>query len=72
MNAAVADLRKYDTLNWYREWAVKEGFAIIDVNFPIHIDANEADELNYDKELENAKHASERAELAVYLWENYI
>lgn len=32
----------------------------------------EVDELDSDKELENAKHMAERAELAIYLWENYI
>lgn len=24
-------------MTWYREWAIKAGFAIIDVNFPNHI-----------------------------------
>ncbi|KAL8806972.1 MAG: hypothetical protein Q9182_000953 [Xanthomendoza sp. 2 TL-2023] len=63
----------YDTLSWYREWAINAGFAIIDVNFPNHIaDTNDTDELNNDTELENAKRAAERAELAIYLWENYI
>lgn len=33
----ITDMCKYDTLNWYRDWAIKEGFAIIDVNFPNHI-----------------------------------
>ncbi|KAI4096168.1 MAG: hypothetical protein LQ344_001231 [Seirophora lacunosa] len=71
--ARLADAEVYDTLNWYRDWAIKEGFAIIDVNFPNHIaDSDDADELDYDKELEIAKHLAERAELAIYLWENYI
>ncbi|KAL8808860.1 MAG: hypothetical protein Q9200_003942 [Gallowayella weberi] len=69
----LADAELYDTLTWYREWAINAGFAIIDVNFPNHIaDASDTDELTYDKELENAKRAAERAELAIYLWENYI
>ncbi|KAL8933811.1 MAG: hypothetical protein Q9211_005572, partial [Gyalolechia sp. 1 TL-2023] len=67
------DTELNDTLNWYRQWAFKEGFAIIDVNFPNHVaDADELDELDSDKELEYAKHMAERAELAIYLWENYI
>ncbi|KAI4140169.1 MAG: hypothetical protein LQ341_003942, partial [Variospora aurantia] len=88
--ARLADAELYDTLNWYRDWAIKEGFAIIDVNFPNHIadsdvrpaplsstctsdpSLQDVDELDYDKELETAKHLAERAELAVYLWENYI
>ncbi|KAL9022133.1 MAG: hypothetical protein Q9185_000751 [Variospora sp. 1 TL-2023] len=71
--ARLTDAELYDTLNWYRDWAIKEGFAIIDVNFPNHIaDSDDVDELDYDKELETAKHLAERAELAVYLWENYI
>ncbi|KAL8959647.1 MAG: hypothetical protein Q9193_003527, partial [Seirophora villosa] len=88
--ATITNVYKYDTLNWYRDWAIKEGFAIIDVNFPNHIadsdvrsapphfhgrsdlSLQDADELDYDKELETAKHLAERAELAIYLWENYI
>ncbi|KAL8996148.1 MAG: hypothetical protein Q9188_006635 [Gyalolechia gomerana] len=69
----LADTELNDTLNWYRQWAFKEGFAIIDVNFPNHVaDIDEVDELDSDKELEHAKHMAERAELAIYLWENYI
>lgn len=69
----LADTELNDTLNWYRQWAIKEGFAIIDVNFPNHIaDTDDVDELDSDKELENAKHMAERCELAIYLWENYI
>ena len=30
------------------------------------------DELNYDKDYEQAKRIAERNELAIYLWENYI
>ncbi|KAI4203927.1 MAG: hypothetical protein LQ350_001549 [Teloschistes chrysophthalmus] len=63
----------YDTLSWYREWAINEGFALIDVNFPNHhYDIDDMDSLTYDKEAEIAKRDRERAELAIYLWENYI
>ncbi|KAL8946932.1 MAG: hypothetical protein Q9222_006735 [Ikaeria aurantiellina] len=34
--------------------------------------ARDTDELDYDKDLEYAKRVAERAELAIYLWENYI
>ncbi|KAL8903630.1 MAG: hypothetical protein Q9207_003805, partial [Kuettlingeria erythrocarpa] len=69
----LADAELYDTLTWYRDWAIKEGFAIIDVNFPNHVDAvDDVDAFDHDKDLEQAKHAAERAELAIYLWENYI
>ncbi|KAL8944947.1 MAG: hypothetical protein Q9216_000108 [Gyalolechia sp. 2 TL-2023] len=69
----LADTELNDTLNWYRQWAIKEEFAIIDVNFPNHVaEIDDVDELDSDKELEHAKHMAERAELAIYLWENYI
>ncbi|KAL8693098.1 MAG: hypothetical protein Q9218_002022, partial [Villophora microphyllina] len=69
----LADAELYDTLSWYREWAINEGFAIIDVNFPNHIaDADGVNKLDYDRDFELAKRDAERAELAVYLWENYI
>ncbi|KAI4242663.1 MAG: hypothetical protein L6R40_003884 [Gallowayella cf. fulva] len=80
----LADAEVYDTLNWYRERAINAGFAIIDVNFPNHVadadvcslviqnQAADEDVLNYDREVENAKRIAERAELAIYLWENYI
>ncbi|KAL8729225.1 MAG: hypothetical protein Q9166_004846 [cf. Caloplaca sp. 2 TL-2023] len=69
----LADAELYDTLTWYREWAIKEGFAIIDVNFPNHIaDADDTDAVDYDKDLEHGKRVAERAELAIYLWENYV
>ncbi|KAL8717853.1 MAG: hypothetical protein Q9225_004939 [Loekoesia sp. 1 TL-2023] len=87
----LADAELNDTLNWYREWAINEGFAIIDVNFPNHVaeadvcppletltiyvtdnHSQEVDDLDYDKDIEHAKHMAERAELAIYLWENYI
>ncbi|KAL8645769.1 MAG: hypothetical protein Q9226_007151 [Calogaya cf. arnoldii] len=69
----LTDAELYDTLTWYREWAINAGFAIIDVNFPNHIiNADDIDELNYDKDYEQAKRIAERNELAIYLWENYI
>ncbi|KAL8945960.1 MAG: hypothetical protein Q9183_007974, partial [Haloplaca sp. 2 TL-2023] len=85
-----ADDTQCDTLHWYREWVIKEGFAVIDVNFPNHIDSanvsshtdthlplaadlsKASNGLDYDKGLERAQFAAERAELAVYIWENYI
>ncbi|KAL9033688.1 MAG: hypothetical protein Q9180_005813, partial [Flavoplaca navasiana] len=64
---------QYDTLSLYREWAITAGFAVIDVNFPNHIaNTDDIDELNLDKDYENAKRIAERNELAIYLWENYI
>ncbi|KAL8850191.1 MAG: hypothetical protein Q9221_004877 [Calogaya cf. arnoldii] len=69
----LTDAELYDTLTWYREWAINADFAIIDVNFPNHIiNADDIDELNYDKDYEQAKRIAERNELAIYLWENYI
>ncbi|KAL8637306.1 MAG: hypothetical protein Q9228_005412, partial [Teloschistes exilis] len=69
----VVNIQMYDTLGWYREWAIKEGFALIDVNFPNHhYDVDDLDSMTYDKEAEMATRDKERAELAVYLWENYI
>ncbi|KAI4267445.1 MAG: hypothetical protein LQ337_008344 [Flavoplaca oasis] len=69
----LTDAELYDTLSLYREWAITAGFAVIDVNFPNHIaNTDDIDELNHDKEYENAKRIAERNELAIYLWENYI
>ncbi|KAL8844126.1 MAG: hypothetical protein Q9176_001532 [Flavoplaca citrina] len=58
----LTDAELYDPLSMYREWAITAGFAVID----------EIDELNLDKDYENAKRIAERNELAIYLWENYI
>ncbi|KAL8897813.1 MAG: hypothetical protein Q9192_002402 [Flavoplaca navasiana] len=67
------NIEQYDTLSLYREWAITAGFAVIDVNFPNHIaNTDDIDELNLDKDYENAKRIAERNELAIYLWENYI
>ncbi|KAL8922772.1 MAG: hypothetical protein Q9172_003449, partial [Xanthocarpia lactea] len=69
----LVDAELYDPLNSYRDWAINAGFALIDVNFPNHIATTEdVDELNIDKDYENAKRIAERNELAIYLWENYI
>ncbi|KAL8994959.1 MAG: hypothetical protein Q9169_005224 [Polycauliona sp. 2 TL-2023] len=69
----LTDAEVYDTLTSYRRWAINAGFAVIDVNFPNHVaNADDVDELNYDKDLDFAKRVAERNELAIYLWENYI
>ncbi|KAI4251036.1 MAG: hypothetical protein LQ352_005097 [Teloschistes flavicans] len=70
---SVTDVELHDTLSWYREWAFKEGFAIIDVNFPNHhYDIDDMESRTYNKNAERAKRDAERTELAVYIWENYI
>ncbi|OJD28706.1 histone deacetylase [Diplodia corticola] len=60
-----------DVTKTYVEWAVKNGFGVIDVNIPEHItDPNGLPEYA-DADPDEARGLLTR-ELATYLWENYI
>lgn len=60
-----------DVTKTYVEWAVKNGFGVIDVNIPEHItDPNGLPEYA-DADSDDARALLTR-ELATYLWENYI
>ncbi|KAI9699415.1 MAG: Histone deacetylase hda1 [Candelina mexicana] len=59
-----------DPVKFYTEWAVKQGFGVIDVNIPKHITGAEDDE-GYVLEGEYTRQTATE-ELATYLWENYL
>ncbi|KAB2569649.1 Histone deacetylase HDA1 [Lasiodiplodia theobromae] len=60
-----------DVTKTYVEWAVKNGFGVIDVNIPEHItDPNDSPEFA-DADSDDARGLLTR-ELATYLWDNYI
>ncbi|GAM86032.1 hypothetical protein ANO11243_040420 [Dothideomycetidae sp. 11243] len=61
-----------DGVKSYIDWAVNQGFAIIDVNIPKHLtDTDQDDKDHKDPELKESR-AKEALLLATYLWENYI
>ncbi|MCJ1307172.1 Histone deacetylase hda1 [Agyrium rufum] len=57
----------------YITWAIRQGYAVINVNIPQHLtgieDDPEAADLSED---EKPPHIAAMEELVVYLWENYI
>ncbi|KAF2165028.1 hypothetical protein M409DRAFT_55934 [Zasmidium cellare ATCC 36951] len=61
-----------DPVKTYVDWAVKQGFAVIDVNLPKHVTAFDADgqEHNDNDSVENR--TREATMLLTYLWENHI
>ncbi|KAF2180195.1 putative histone deacetylase [Zopfia rhizophila CBS 207.26] len=60
-----------DVTKSYIDWAVKNGFEVIDVNIP-RVIAIEDDEGGYIKADNTEVRAGQTRELASYLWENYI
>ncbi|KAI7299977.1 hypothetical protein KC315_g17384 [Hortaea werneckii] len=60
-----------DIVKTYVSWAVKQGYAVIDVNLPKHITALDDDQGHEDAD--RVEHRTKEAtELLSYLWENYI
>lgn len=55
----------------YVDWAVKQGFAVIDVNLPKHI-ADGEDKQEYQPNDANDFRIREATQLLTYLWDNYI
>ncbi|KAI9689327.1 MAG: Histone deacetylase hda1 [Bathelium mastoideum] len=60
-----------DVAKSYVEWAIQNDFAVIDVNIPKHITAEDEDDAYADPDASNAR-AAATLELATYIWENYI
>ncbi|KZF20599.1 Arginase/deacetylase [Xylona heveae TC161] len=65
-NAWLTDMVKH-----YIDWAVKQGFGVIDVNIPKHLTGLDDDWEGYVEE-DRARRFKATEQLAVYLWENYI
>ncbi|KAJ5765215.1 Histone deacetylase clr3 [Penicillium odoratum] len=63
-NCWLADIQQI-----YVEWMVSKGYAVIDVNIPMHVTRDEATG-RYQDEDGDRPHAT--GELAAYLWDNYI
>ena len=55
----------------YVDWAVKQGFAVIDVNLPKHVSAYEDSE-EHEETNSVDNRMREATTLLTYLWENYI
>ncbi|KAL9606962.1 MAG: hypothetical protein Q9167_008075, partial [Letrouitia subvulpina] len=71
--ASFADARKHDELDGYRKWIIEQGHAIVDVNFPTSSAVYEDDEdAHITREEREARRITEREEMVIYLWENYI
>ena len=57
----------------YVDWAVKQGFAVIDVNLPKHVaDADTHDEQEHESNDTIEFRTKEATHLLTYLWDNYI
>lgn len=62
---------KTDIIKTYVDWAVKQGFAVIDVNLPKHLsDSDDAQEHVESRSIEFR--SAEATQLLTYLWDNYI
>lgn len=68
----IADLEiKTDIVKTYIEWAVNQGFAVIDVNLPKH--ASDIDGQQKHEEVDSVENRTlEATQLLSYLWDNYI
>ena len=62
---------KTDEVKTYIDWAVGQGFGVIDVNIPKHLTDIEEDFAHADNEPKEER-SKEALMLATYLWENYI
>jgi histone deacetylase 6 len=60
-----------DVAKTYVDWAVSNGFAVVDVNIPHHV-TDEDDKAGYVDSDSIEARASATRELATYVWENYI
>ncbi|KAF2200256.1 Arginase/deacetylase [Delitschia confertaspora ATCC 74209] len=60
-----------DITKTYIDWAVKNGFQVIDVNIPKYVTKQE-DDGQYVEVDDHDTRASQSRELATYIWENYI
>jgi histone deacetylase 6 len=55
----------------YINWAVANGFGVVDVNMPLHVSSPEDDEAFIPRPLESTKEQQSK-ELLCYLWDNYL
>ncbi|KAI9655211.1 MAG: Histone deacetylase hda1 [Alyxoria varia] len=65
-------LELHNTWISYVDWAVKQGFAVIDVNVPKHITDTEDDNQGYVDPDSEQKRLEAARELAFYIWDNYL
>lgn len=56
----------------YIDWAVKQGFAVIDVNLPKYVTDFETDGQEHTENDSVEHRTREATQLLTYLWENYI
>lgn len=64
---------KTDIVKQYVDWAVKQGFAVIDVNLPKHVvDMDMTDSHEHEETNSIEFRTREATQLLTYLWENYI
>lgn len=56
----------------YVDGAVKQGFAVIDVNLPKHISDSDSDSPQYQENDSVEARIKQATQLLTYLWENYI
>lgn len=62
---------KTDNIKTYVDWAIKQGFAVIDVNLPKHVSGFDVDGEHEDNDsIENR--TREATSLLTYIWDNYI
>ncbi|KAK4550775.1 hypothetical protein LTR36_000354 [Oleoguttula mirabilis] len=60
-----------DIVKTYVNWAVEQGFAVIDVNLPKHVTSD--DDAQKHEEVDEVLHRTvEATHLLTYLWDNYI
>lgn len=62
---------KTDVVKTYVDWAIKQGFAVIDVNLPKHITSDD-DSGGHEDTQDTEYRTREATHLLSYLWENYI
>ncbi|KFY58770.1 hypothetical protein V496_05973 [Pseudogymnoascus sp. VKM F-4515 (FW-2607)] len=63
-----------DGLMAYIDWAVNNGYAVIDVNMPMHIDDSDAniEEEGFIERPTEMVHRERMKELMCFLWDNYL
>ncbi|WPH04247.1 histone deacetylase HdaA [Acrodontium crateriforme] len=60
-----------DVVKTYIDWAVEQGFGVIDVNLPKHFTGLEDEQAHADSDSVESR-TKEAAQLLTYLWENYV
>lgn len=60
-----------DDLMPYIDWAIENGFGVVDVNIPQHVTSPQDEEAYIPRPQEPAKEQQSK-ELLCYLWDNYL